>query len=517
MSELDKLYFHTLDDVRDEQFDYIIIGGGAYGTSFAHRMLNLDPKARVLVLEKGNTLIPEHIQNLPPTYVKLNTEVGIRPWSYSGATNLNFMPQIPYVGGRALFWNAWIPQPDETEMPDWPQEAIQSLRTEWYDAGQYMGRRYSLAIPGNENQKLAGAMRDRLFAGLRDIDTATPQGDPRALDSAMATGQNVPKEEWAKFAPITVLVEAVQAFPDRLKVAIDAEVVTLGADCDQVTHIHTVSGDLDVKGAKVIVACNTLEAGFLMARSFPDNPLVGKNLCGHIRSWLAVRVPADSVPALTEHLQAIALYLPGRAADSGRLMHTHVSVVHNPAPEEAYDVLYKVLPDASTPQAVAAYQDPNFVVIMLHTMGEFLGERSAESWNYVGVDAEQQATVHVEIRDEDEHFWQIMDQTTYQVVDVLANDAPVEYQHSLPDGSIEWKSIPPDSIRNNGLVHSAGTLWMGEDPDTSVTDIQGKVHGLNNLYGVGGMLFPRPGSWNPTLTGVTQTFALARALSEEGK
>lgn len=515
LNEIDALYFTTVADIQDATFDYIVLGGGAYGTSFTHRILALDPKARVLVLEKGPSLIPEHIQNLPPTYVQLNTEVGVRPWTYSGSDALNFMPQIPYVGGRALFWNAWVPQPDVTEMPDWPQEAIDALKPEWYHAGVYMGRRYSLATPGNVNASLAQAMRNRLFAALADIDTATPQGDPRGLDSAMATGQGVPPEEWAKFSPIPILVADAQAHSDRLKVAVEAEATRLICDSGAITAIETVSGTVQTRGARVVLACNTLEAGFLMSRSFPDNPLVGKNLCGHIRSWLALRTPAEGFPGLTDGLQAIALYLPGRDAQDpdGRLMHTHVSVVHNPHPEEAYDVLYRVLPDASSPQAVAAYQDPRYVVVMLHTMGEFLGERSADSWNWANTDAQGNAQVHVQLRADDQAFWSSMDRTTFQVAEALVGDAPVEYQHTLDDGSIDWKPIPPESIHNTGLVHSAGTLWMGDDPATSVTDPTGKVHGVANLYGVGGMCFPRPGSWNPTLTGVAQTFALARRLA----
>ncbi|MDJ0616461.1 MAG: GMC oxidoreductase [Calothrix sp. MO_192.B10] len=509
MSEVDTLYFKSLSQVQNQTFDYIVLGGGAYGTSFTHRMLQLDANAKILVVEKGNYLIAEHIQNLPPTYVKLNTEVGIRPWKYTGDDkNLNFMPQIPYVGGRALFWNAWVPQPDKTEMPDWPEDAIKSLRPEWYEAGKFLGRRYSLKLPGNDNEALAAAMRNRLFAGLKEIDTATPMGDPRGLDSAMATGQNVPPEEWAKFSPITVLVEDIQAHPQRLAVVVNAEAHRLVATDGKITCIETTAGTINVGNAQVLLACNTLEAGFLMARSFPKNPLVGKNLSGHIRSWLALRVPVGEMPALTNQLQAIALYLSGRST-MGRLLHTHITVVHNPKPAESKDILYKILPDASTPQAVATYQDPKYAVIMLHTMGEFLGEPNADSWNYVGVDGEGNAIVHVTMRPQDQEFWKIMDTTTFQIANVLSNGAAVEYQHE--DGS--WQSTPPTSIHNHGLVHSAGTLWMGTDPETSVTNPRSQVHFLSNLYGAGSMVFPRPGSWNPTLTGVTQVFALARYLA----
>lgn len=518
MSKVDSQYFSRFEDIKDTTFDYVVIGGGAYGTSFVWQLLQQQPNARVLVLDKGDYLIPDHIQNLPPAYINLNTTTGIRPWLYQGTDNLNFMPQIPYIGGRALFWNAWTPQPDDNEMPDWPEQAKARLNGEWAATGEFMGVRTSLAIPGNENQSLQRFMRERLFSQLANINGAMPQSDPLALDSAMATGQGVAREQWAKFSPISVLVDLVQNH-SQLKVVGQAEVVRLVASGHQVTSIETQAGKLAVGDARVILACNTLEAGFILTRSFPQDPLVGKNLCGHIRSWLAARIPAASLPALTKHLQAVAYYLPGQDKNSGRLMHTHISVVHNPQPQESYDLLYRILPDASTKAAVDTYQEPGYVVIMLHSMGEFLGAQSSESWNAVSTNAEGKSQVIVEMQQADKDFWAEMDQTTYDVMTALAGDAPLEYQYNHPDGSFSWSSTRPDPalLHNKGLVHEAGTLWMGDDPATSVTASNGQMHRYHNVYGLGSMLFPRPGSFNPTLTGVAQAFALAKELAVTGK
>ncbi|QSX29400.1 GMC family oxidoreductase [Shewanella cyperi] len=512
MNEIDQIYFHNFADIQGQEFDFIVIGGGAYGTGFVHKVLQYQPRARIAVLEKGSYLIPDHIQNLPASFIKLNTSTGIRPWEYKGTPNLNFMPQIPYVGGRALFWNAWTPQPDSSEMPDWPAAAIERLNNEWYPTGEYMGRRYSLKTPGNRNEKLHEFMGQRLFSRLSRIEGATPQSNPAALDSAMATGQGVPQEAWAKFAPIPVLVQAAQLHPDNLKVVVNAEVEKLIAHNGQVTEIQTRDGNLKVGNAKLILACNTLEAGFILTRSFPQDPLPGNNLCGHIRSWLAARIPASAIPALTDGLQAVAFYLPGKDAATGRLMHTHISVVHNPTPAASAEVLYRILPDASTPEAVATYQDPNYVVIMLHSMGEFLGERAPGSWNRVGTSASGVSEVFIEMQPEDEAFWQAMDRTTFDVMQALAGNADIEYQHNHSDGSFSWEKTKPASIRNQGLVHEAGTLWMGDNPTTSVCRANGQLHKYPNVFGLGSMLFPRPGSWNPTLTGMAQAFALAREL-----
>jgi choline dehydrogenase-like flavoprotein len=49
-------------------------------------------------------------------------------------------------------------------------------------------------------------------------------------------------------------------------------------------------------------------------------------------------------------------------------------------------------------------------------------------------------------------------------------------------------------------AHILGTLRMGHDPATSVTDAGGKFHGLDNLYAADGSLFPTSGGMNPSLT-----------------
>jgi choline dehydrogenase-like flavoprotein len=41
---------------------------------------------------------------------------------------------------------------------------------------------------------------------------------------------------------------------------------------------------------------------------------------------------------------------------------------------------------------------------------------------------------------------------------------------------------------------------MGEDPDTSVVDGDGKAHGLDNLYIACGSTFATSGGTNPSLT-----------------
>jgi len=58
--------------------------------------------------------------------------------------------------------------------------------------------------------------------------------------------------------------------------------------------------------------------------------------------------------------------------------------------------------------------------------------------------------------------------------------------------------------------HDAGTLWIGTNPNDSVTDQNCRFHHVPNAYAIGPALFPTVGSPNPMLTGT----ALARRLGD---
>lgn len=63
--------------------------------------------------------------------------------------------------------------------------------------------------------------------------------------------------------------------------------------------------------------------------------------------------------------------------------------------------------------------------------------------------------------------------------------------------------VGPATQKTGGVptsAHIMGTLRMGTDPATSVTDSGGKFHGIDNLYAADGSLFPTSGGMNPSLT-----------------
>ena len=67
----------------------------------------------------------------------------------------------------------------------------------------------------------------------------------------------------------------------------------------------------------------------------------------------------------------------------------------------------------------------------------------------------------------------------------------------------------------SGGGHTIGTTRMGEDPKTSVTDADCRVHGYQNLFVAGSSLFPSGGYANPTLTIIALAARLGTFLGED--
>jgi choline dehydrogenase-like flavoprotein len=68
----------------------------------------------------------------------------------------------------------------------------------------------------------------------------------------------------------------------------------------------------------------------------------------------------------------------------------------------------------------------------------------------------------------------------------------------------------------DGVGHQVGTCKFGEDPKTSVLDLNCRTHDLDNLYIVDGSFFCSSGAVNPTLTIIANALRVGDHLAERG-
>ena len=127
-----------------EGIDVVVIGAGMYGGYCASKVFELskarfgnqrsDP-LRVLVLDAGPFIVPEHNQNIPdlglPTPSVFDAKSigsGTNPqssnivWGFGWRSNQRYSEQAYCVGGKGIYWGGWCPRLQRSDLEEWPAE-----------------------------------------------------------------------------------------------------------------------------------------------------------------------------------------------------------------------------------------------------------------------------------------------------------------------------------------------------------------------------------------------------------
>src|SRR5215471_7570238 len=139
LDNMGRFLCNTLQEARDSaaqtvggrtrDFDTIIVGGGTFGCVVAEHLFITDAthSRRILVLEAGPFVLPEHVQNMPFMGGAPDMRV---PWVNHPA--LNYPGLIFAVGGRSMAWGGWSPELLDEEIASWPAAARAELRTRYF-------------------------------------------------------------------------------------------------------------------------------------------------------------------------------------------------------------------------------------------------------------------------------------------------------------------------------------------------------------------------------------------------
>jgi hypothetical protein len=314
--------------------------------------------------------------------------------------------------------------------------------------------------------------------------------------------------------------------------------VVTDPDGRRVDAVLTERGRIAVApDAKVIIALGTIESTRLALLSFGEDGRTGANLMAHLRSNLAFRMPREALPALpptVKALQASALLLKGRhefrrpdGSKDGTAGHFHFQItasgLDNMGSNSEAELFQKV-PDIDTVNQHLNATDSH-VVVTIRGIGEMqpgnpasnvtrdLDPSQVDYW-------ERKAYVNLQPGPKDSELWEAMDKASDELAVAFANGQKIDVLHPA-SGAVLKKGVDaanlaadmPHVNRRDPLGsthHEAGTLRMGDDPATSVTDAHCRFHGVKNAYAAGPSLFPTIGSPNPMLTGI----ALVRRLGD---
>lgn len=560
----------TRSDARP--FDIIIIGGGSFGGVLAQHLFHNDKthSHRILVLEAGPFLIPEHVQNLP--MLGLNppapsmTDPGPRAevWGLPWQTDVEKgFPGLAYcIGGRSLYFGGWSPELLEAEMEKWPTTVTSDLRRPegyFFQASQQIGTSQTNDyIHGALHNALRGILFNGVNNGLipdavplaelpMNLETPPPgsQFDMYKLEAPLAVQAGTPRSGYFpfnKFSSVPLMTEASRAaqgesdgddVKKRLMIIPNCHITRLSSVPEEngwrVTKVGTSLGSIPLpSNGKVVIALGTIESARLAMVSFnsvPNADLMGKNLMAHLRSNLTLRIPRSALPeGLPNELQASALFLKGRyqhqRTDTSFSFH-HIQITAAGLDRPTADTepeLFKKIPSLDYFAPFLTANDDQ-VVITLRSIGEMDSQNPNSGIHLTGSDefSVPRAFVSINPSAKDMALWDAMDKMADDAALVFANGLPYEV---MVDGAYQRVAAnqPPSSVapfvkRRDKLGtthHEAGTLAMGDSPLDSVTNTDGRLHFSPNTYVIGPALFPTIGSPNPMLTGV----ALARRMGD---
>jgi choline dehydrogenase-like flavoprotein len=318
-------------------------------------------------------------------------------------------------------------------------------------------------------------------------------------------------------------------------------------DIDGLEKVISLASPSNGSQSVVVIALGTIESTRLALNTFKDSlagraaQRMGKNLIAHLRSNLTIRVPVTSLeflPASAQtSLQASALFVKGKANVAGEDRFFHLQITAsglNRLGQDSEAELFRKIPDTEQLDAMLRATDTD-VVITLRGIGEMTPQNPDSFVRPSPTKTEDsRAIAEVTLADVktgtsntaqsniDKQTWDAMDALADEVALIFANGQPFEILMTK-----EGKTVPmaagakaadlraahpyPDRRDSEGSTHhDAGTLWMGTDPATSVTNEYGRIHDTTNCYVNAPALFPSLGSPNPMLTGV----ALSRRTAD---
>ncbi|MEY4546495.1 MAG: hypothetical protein RL685_2690 [Pseudomonadota bacterium] len=594
--------------------DVVVIGAGMYGGYAASKIHELSKARgvgagglRVLLLDAGPFLLPEHAENVPflglfapnaqPCGPRSSPRLTNEVWGIGWRSFENFVGQAYCVGGKGLFWGGWCPRLRDADLALWPQD-VRDYLTQVQASLPTRPITHTESVTGvtfSRGDLLSGYEALEYEIGVKPSDDFIydPKGAQLSQSSAPTTAPsrlglngaffelarslvgNVPDLLDVQVAPIAVQTQSyisglfsldkyssVPAIiasarqdhggrpPNRIAVVPDAHVVRLecapsgeaGPAGTRLIQSILVRNDGEQKRlpisphCQVVLALGCIESTRLALESFSlaSNGLalhgerMGRNYMIHYRedfefsvdraklaAWVAT-LPGS--PTLDTAFHQAALHLQFESP-RGRV-HLQLYAAAGGAPDPA---IYRMIPDLDAQARLSINTDPNRISLILRGIAEQAGEASlilpspnrdltVRDSNFGFIDLAGAADFDFELGHQ--RAW----------VQFPSNADAAAIWGDMFNGANEFcrrlLSTIGDTVVNvtarghqgfGTTFHDSGTLWMGDDPDSSVTDANGHFHHVSNAYCTDQALFPTVGSANPVLTGL----ALTRKVVED--
>lgn len=505
--------------IDDQYYEVIIIGSGAGGGTLAHKLAQAGKE--ILILERGSFL-PQEDANWNATEVFKKEKYHAHEQWYDNAGE-PFRPQTNYwVGGNTKVYGAALLRMRERDFEEVKHQ--EGTSPEWALKYQDFEPYYTEA----ENLfEVHGRTGDDPTEPPRSHDYPCPpvSHESRMQDIADAISKQglhpahlplgILLNEADRQQSQCIRCSTCDGFPCKLHAKADTEVKTIRPILDlpnvnlqteaEVVALHTSPSGREVKAVEaeidgkahlffgdiVVLACGAVNSAALLLRSANDlhpdglansSGLVGRNFMKHLITAV-VQISPTPNPSSYQKTIGVNDYYWGDAAfpyPMGHIQNTG-NVLQEMIPAEApplLSLLSRLVPGAGLRQ------------LATHSTGWWLQtEDLPDLDNRVRIVGNK---LHVDYTPNNA---EAHDRLIYRWTDVLkAIDKTSE------NAAIRRGIYPRSEASIQVVANQCGTCRFGEDPKSSVLDLNCRTHDIDNLYVVDSSFFPSNAGVSPALT-----------------
>jgi hypothetical protein len=490
------------DQSLDQVFDVVVIGSGMGGGVLADQLAIKG--LNVAVVEAGSLLFPTHIGNLP-RMTKLGRftkhiwdlwyRYGIKNYAlskgsvYDGAQGYN-------IGGRSLFWGAFIPRMRPYEFKSWPESVCAYLLGRGYDDAESLLKKST--YHDCEYQTTAKQYLSPYFPSFKIADA------PMAIDYAKSTCQ--PTLPSGVFSTADLVMESilsgVESRTNYPKVFQRHPAVRVNTQGELVKGISLIDLDNDrfveIKGRAYVLAAGSQESAKLAINSnLQPSRMIGKGMTDHpvlythfglptdhpmFRAGQAAKIVLQDRSSSHEHRPFNMLLELGADLNHGRFVNPSVFVEHQKRKKTMLcEIVFLSSIDLDERNSLSLGSD------------RFYAKPSITMLRQPGLGWMHDQALPLQKK----------------IIDIFDAQA-------LPDQDLRLHTAP-----QGGVAHEVGTLRMQSDdnmnetdaPPRSVVNSDLRFHYYDNLWACDLSVFPSSPAANPTLTLVALALRLANHLS----
>ncbi len=497
--------------VDDQHYDVIIVGTGAGGGTLARKLAPTGKK--ILVLERGAYLAKESSELIDTEVFKKEQYHAPEQW-YDNAGE-PFSPQTSYaVGGNTKIWSSVLMRMRERDF-----EAVQhqdGLSPAWSLKYQDFEPYYTEAetlyqVHGKSGGDPTEPLHSQAYPFPevahesyieRVSDVLSKQGmHPAYLPLGLNSGGRTDSED----SGITPALKH-----ENVTFKSSAEVVCLHTNPSgtEVKAVQAKIGEQDYLFMSdiVVLSCGAINSAALLLRSInekcPDgiansSNLVGRNL---MKQHLSVVLQLTSFANSGLFQRTLGVndfywgsndyrYPMGHVQNAGGILQ---DVIFSEAPP-ILSALARIVPEFGLRQ------------LATHSIGWWLQTEDLPNPNNRVEWKRDRVQIYYAPSNVEAH-----DRLVYQWIDILKR-----VEAAQPEMFNRRSAHPRSDMPIQVVAHQCGTCRFGEDPATSVLDLNCRTHDVENLYVVDSSFFPSSASVSPGLTVIANALRVGDHLIQQ--